>query len=157
VYSSYGVLTHCNLRTPPFFKPCPSFYATSGVVTADEIRRVRQKRLSETTGCTENGCAAQYQGYVPAEKKSPGHLNTPGDLDSQKLSLFDDDGVYFANLDAAFATQALFGVNGFGFPVFHFKHLSGANVNALLAANAFFLIHDRIKSHDLTPFKIIFH
>jgi hypothetical protein len=90
-------------------------------------------------------------------RKSPGYLNTPGDLYSQMLGLFDDDGVFFANFDAAFAAQALFGVNGFGFAVFHFKYLCGANVNALLAPNAFFLIHDRIKSHDLTPFKIIFH
>jgi hypothetical protein len=90
-------------------------------------------------------------------KKSPGYAYTPGDLYSQRLGLFDDDGVFFANFDAAFAAQALFGVNGFGFPVFHFEHLCGANVHALLAPNAFFLIHDRIKSHDLTPFKIIFH
>jgi hypothetical protein len=80
-----------------------------------------------------------------------------GGLLSTKLGLLDDDGVFFTNLHAAFAAQALFGVNGFGFPVFHFKYLSGTDINTLFAANAFVLIHDRIKSHDQTPFKIIFH
>jgi len=67
--------------------------------------------------------------------------------------LFDFDGAFRADLDAALATEALFSIHRYGFSVLHFEDLDRADVHALFAASAFFLIDGGIKSHQFISFR----
>jgi hypothetical protein len=63
------------------------------------------------------------------------------------LNFFNDNSAFFTDLDAAFAAQTFFGIDGYGFAVLHFKDFNRANIHAFFAASAFFFVDDRIKSH----------
>jgi hypothetical protein len=63
------------------------------------------------------------------------------------LNFFNGNSAFFTDLDAAFAAQAFFGIDGYGFAVLHFKDFNRANIHAFFAASAFFFVDDRIKSH----------
>jgi hypothetical protein len=60
------------------------------------------------------------------------------------------DRLFLANLDAAFATDAIFGVDGNGYLVFQFEDLFRANIDAFTAADTFFGIYFDVV-HDDTP------
>jgi hypothetical protein len=71
-----------------------------------------------------------------------------------RLSLFDRDSVFRANLDAALASEALFGVCRKRLAVPHFKNFNGADIDAFFTTNAFFFIDGGIKSHSLISFQV---
>jgi hypothetical protein len=61
--------------------------------------------------------------------------------------------VFGADLDAAFASEAFFGVRRERFPVPHFKYLDRADVHALFAANALFFVDGGVESHQQISFR----
>jgi hypothetical protein len=67
---------------------------------------------------------------------------------AQRLDLFDGNGVFFANLNAALASEALFSVDGHGFAVLHFENFNRTDIHAFFTAGAFFFIDSRIKGHQ---------
>jgi hypothetical protein len=69
------------------------------------------------------------------------------------LSLFDGDGVFFANLDTAFTAKALFSIHRRGLAVYHFKNLDRADIDAFFTSYAFFLINRGDKSHLTASFE----
>jgi hypothetical protein len=75
------------------------------------------------------------------------------------LIFFNRDGVSFTNFDAAFATQAFFGVNGHGLPVLHLEYFNRAYIYTFFATFTFVCINNRIKSHlkILLSWEILFH
>jgi len=61
--------------------------------------------------------------------------------DSSILGFFYSNGFGFANLDAAFTTETLFGVYRLGFFVLEFEYLDRTNFNAFSTSRAFVLVH----------------
>jgi hypothetical protein len=68
-----------------------------------------------------------------------------------KFRLFfgNNDGVGFANFDAGFATDAVFGANGIGFAVGHFINVDGADIHAFGIAGALVIINNNAVTHDV--------
>jgi hypothetical protein len=57
------------------------------------------------------------------------------------LYLFNRDSVSFADLHAAFTTQALLGIHRFGLAINHLEHIHRANVHTFLVAVTLVLIN----------------
>jgi hypothetical protein len=73
------------------------------------------------------------------------------------LSLFDNDGVFFTDFNAALASEAFFCIDRFGFAVFHLENFYRTNINAFFATDAFLFVHNGVKSHYHASFHKIFH
>jgi len=67
------------------------------------------------------------------------------------LGLFDGNGTFFANFNAAVATETLIRIDGYGFRVLQFKNFNRTHIHTLSAACAFFFVHNGIESHSDTP------
>jgi hypothetical protein len=63
------------------------------------------------------------------------------------LNFFDGNGAGFTDFNTAFAAKAFFRIDRNGFSVLYFKNFHRANINAFFASFALFGINNRIKSH----------
>jgi hypothetical protein len=71
------------------------------------------------------------------------------------LGFFHGDGTGFADLDAAFASQAFFGIDRNRLAVLDFKYFHRAYIHALFTTFAFFCVNGHIKSHFQISFLIV--
>jgi hypothetical protein len=63
------------------------------------------------------------------------------------LGLFDYDGAFFTDFDAAFASKTFLGIDGYGFLILHFEYFNRTDIHAFFAPDTLFFINDGIKSH----------
>jgi hypothetical protein len=63
------------------------------------------------------------------------------------LDLFDNNGAFFTNFYATFASETFFGVDRHRLAILHLEYFDGTDVHALFTASALINIDDRIKRH----------
>ena len=66
---------------------------------------------------------------------------------AEKSVLFDNDGVFGTDLNAAFTAQALVLVHHFALFILKFVNFDGTNIYTLSATDAFVLVHGNTITH----------